>query len=114
MTSGLLQPRGSVTPPDREPRQLQLGDEDLSDVVDALATDCALGIFRALCVEPMTTSDVAATVETSVQNASYHIEKLQTADLVEAVDTWYSVRGREMAVYAATTDRIVIDAADAR
>lgn len=76
---------------------------------DALRTDCARAILRALCVEPMPTADIADTVGTSIQNAAYHLQNLQDAGFVDVVDTWYSSRGLKMAVYASLVDRLVVD-----
>lgn len=108
-TSSLLPHRDPVSLPPRGTRRLRLGDDETAVVFDALATDCTVAILRALFVEPMTTGDVADTVETSVQNASYHLQKLEDAGLIEVVDTWYSSRGLEMAVYAPPADRVVVD-----
>ena len=47
-------------------------------------------------------------VDTSLQNAKYHLEKLQNANLIETGDTWYSEQGNEMAVYAATSESLVL------
>lgn len=77
-------------------------------VFDALSSQTARTILTLLTEEPMTVSDIAETAGTSIQNAMYHINNLQDARVVEGVDTWYSEKGRNMTVYAASCERIVL------
>lgn len=87
--------------------------EDAADeVFEALSSRTAREILSALYEDPDTASSVADRVDTSLQNASYHIEKLVDADLVEVADTWYSEQGREMKVYAPASDSLVLFASD--
>ena len=87
--------------------------EDAADeVFEALSSGTAREILAALYEDPDTASSVADRVDTSLQNASYHIEKLVDADLVEVADTWYSEQGREMKVYAPVSDSLVLFASD--
>jgi DNA-binding transcriptional ArsR family regulator len=80
------------------PRLVDLDEETADEVFDALSAQTTRHIFLSLHDEPQTASDLAAETETSVQNIQYHIEKLQSAELIDAVDTWYSERGSEMSV----------------
>lgn len=91
-----------------EPRVVNLDGEEAEAVFNALSSDTSREIYRALYSEPATASEVAETVETSVQNARYHLDKLQEAGLIDQVDTWYSSRGNEMAVYAATSGALIV------
>lgn len=87
--------------------------EDAADeVFEALSSSTAREILAALYEEPDTASSVADDVGTSLQNATYHLEKLVEADLVEVADTWYSEQGREMNVYAPASESLVVFAAD--
>ncbi|MFB6137954.1 MAG: ArsR/SmtB family transcription factor [Halobacteriaceae archaeon] len=92
----------------RSPRLVDVDDEVADEVFAALSSDTARAILAALHEEPATTSDLADAVDTSVQNAAYHLENLRDAGLVEAVDTWYSERGTEMTVYAPTDESLVV------
>lgn len=92
----------------RKSRILNLEEAETHDVFDALASDTSRHIYHHLYEHPSTASDIANEVDTSVQNARYHIEKLSNAGLIEEVDTWYSSRGNEMSVYAATDDALVV------
>jgi DNA-binding transcriptional ArsR family regulator len=82
------------------------------DVFEALSSRTAREILAALYEEPDTASSTAERIDTSLQNASYHIEKLVDADLVEVADTWYSEQGREMKVYAPASESLVVFASD--
>lgn len=95
----------------REPRLVDIDDEETADkVFAALSSDTARHILSELYKGPATASDLAEAVDTSLQNARYHLEKLQSAGLIEAVDTWYSSRGTEMTVYAPASDPLVVTA----
>lgn len=103
--------------PDRDhdtagPRLVNLQDDGASDVFSALSADTARTILSRIYESPATASDVAEAADTSLQNARYHLEKLESAGLIEDVDTWYSSRGTEMTVYGPTNDPLVVAAGD--
>ncbi|MFB6146796.1 MAG: ArsR/SmtB family transcription factor [Halobacteriaceae archaeon] len=100
--------RSSVEVGEREPRVVDLGGEDAEDVFAALGPGTARALLAAVHEEPRTASDLADELDTSVQNVRYHVEKLQTAGLVEVVDTWYSSRGAEMDVYGPACGPVVV------
>ncbi len=95
-----------------EPRLVNIDDEAADEVFAALSSDTARAILSRLYEGPETASGVAESVNTSIQNARYHLEKLETAGLIEPVDTWYSSRGTEMTVYAPTSEPLVVAAGD--
>lgn len=97
-------------PGEGPPRLLNIRDDDANEVLGALSSDTAREILSALYDEPTTASELADAVDTSIQNARYHLEKLQEAELIEPVDTWYSSRGTEMTVYAPTNEPLVLAA----
>lgn len=92
------------------PRVVDLEGEDADAVFGALSSTTARRIYGHLAEEPATPSDVAEEVDTSIQNVRYHLEKLEEAGLIEVVDTWYSSRGNEMSVYAASDGPLVVAA----
>jgi predicted transcriptional regulator len=100
--------RPPVDEPERDTRVVRLDTEEAATVCGCLASDTATSILSQLFEEPTTASDLADRVGTSLQNAHYHLERLQEIDLVRVVDTWYSSRGVEMNVYAPTHDEFVI------
>ena len=98
------------TPVEHTPREwasIVIGDQP-ADVLQVVSSDTAQQILATLDGEPATASDVAETIDTSVQNAKYHLDHLREADLIEAVDTWYSRKGVEMTVYALSVEAIVV------
>lgn len=80
--------------------------DDSSDVIDALGSETARSVVRVLGDGPATASDVATAVETSIQNAHYHLQRLRDADIVTEVGTWHSAKGNEMTVYGLTNERL--------
>lgn len=93
---------------DAEPRVVDVESEDADDLLAALSSGTARGLLSALHDEPAPPSDLADRVDTSLQNAQYHLEKLESAGAIEVVDTAYSAKGREMDVYAPADQPLVI------
>lgn len=112
---------GPLTPDDRlgrepdrpEPtadgaRVCWLDGEAADDVIGALSSETARSIVTTLQDRGHTASELAEAVDTSVQNVRHHLDNLQEAGLVEVAGTRYSVKGREMTVYAAADERVVV------
>jgi len=89
-------------------RVLWLEDDDAESLIASLSSDTARSILSALHEQPHTASELAETVDTSLQNARHHLSNLREADVVEVTDTRYSVKGREMNVYAPADDSLVV------
>jgi len=89
-------------------RVLWLDDEDADRLISSLSSDTARAVLTALHEEPLTASELADRVDTSLQNARHHLGKLQEAGLVRVSDTKSSVKGREMNVYAPVDDALVV------
>lgn len=106
--ASLLPHRPPIDEPDHRTRVVRLGTEESAALCQSLASETATNILARLSEEPTTASTVADRVDTSLQNAHYHIERLEEAGLIDVVDTWYSSRGVEMNVYAAVYDEFVI------
>ncbi|ESS05866.1 MAG: transcriptional regulator, ArsR family [uncultured archaeon A07HB70] len=103
-----LDSRTDAADRDAEPRVVGLDDDETGAVVSALSSDTARGLLAALHDEPGTASTVADDVDTSLQNAQYHLDRMRDAGLVEVVDTVYSEKGREMKVYAPADEPLVV------
>ena len=88
--------------------RLQLG-VDATAAIEALQSETAQDLLASLHQRPATASSLARSNDVSIQTVCYHLENLREADLVRVVDRWYSRKGREMDVYAPTTDRLVLD-----
>jgi len=102
-----LGPDGFAEP---DPDVQYLSVDDAGQTAAALGSRTAQSILAGLGGDPATTTEVADRAGTSVQNAGYHLSKLQSAGLVTVVGTRYSEKGAEMDVYARTVGAIVIGA----
>jgi DNA-binding transcriptional ArsR family regulator len=109
----LLPSKPEASPPeDAEPRVIGVDSEDAEDVLSALSSETARELLAELHDDPAAPSELADRVDTSLQNAQYHLEKLEKAGAVAVVDTAYSAKGREMDVYAPADQPLVIFAGD--
>lgn len=106
--SRLLPSLPDVSLEDREPRVVDVDDEDADALIDALSSETARAALTALHEQPSTTSELADELDTTLQNVQYHLGNLREADLVEVVDTAYSEKGREMNVYAPADEPLVL------
>lgn len=88
-------------------RVLAMTDAESDDVLAALSSETGRRTLRTLYAEPKTPSEIADSVETSLQNVHYHLTNLREAGLIEAVDTVYSEKGNEMTVYGPVSDPLV-------
>ena len=103
----LLPSRPSVDRDDVSPAMVDL-DEGIGKVLPALRSDTARAILSELYNDPVVASELAETVDTSLQNVQYHLDKLQEADLVTVAGTWYSEKGKEMKVYAPANEPLLL------
>lgn len=103
-----LLPSKDPAVPDSDPRVIAVDSDDADDVLSALSAGTARKLLAELHDEPAPPGELASRVDTSLQNAQYHLEKLESAGAVEVVDTAYSEKGREMDVYAPADQPLVI------
>lgn len=106
--SGLFPRRTTVTIGRDDARVVAIDGVEDEAVFDALGSKTARRILAAVYEDPSPASEVAECVDTSLQNARYHLDNLESAGLVEQVDTWYSSRGKEMVVYGRTSGGLVL------
>jgi len=106
--SRLLPSLPDATPEERDPRVVGVDDDEADDLIAALGSETARAILSTLHDRPATKSELADEVDTSLQNVQYHLSRLDDADLVDVVDTAYSEKGREMDVYAAADEPLVL------
>ncbi|MFB6126733.1 MAG: ArsR/SmtB family transcription factor [Halolamina sp.] len=93
---------------DAEPRVVGVDSDEADRLVSALSSATSRDLLTALHEKPATPSTLADRVDTSLQNAQYHLEKLADAGVVEVADTAYSEKGREMDVYVPTDEPLVV------
>ena len=82
-----------------EPTVVGLEAEESGEVFSALTSETARSLVAELHRRPATQSELAERVDTSLQNAKYHLQRLVDAGIVEVVDELYSQKGIEMSVY---------------
>lgn len=104
----LLPSSPDVDRPDGGPRVIGLDSEDADELLSALNSETARRILAELHEQPRTPSALADRVDTSLQNAQYHLENLEEAGLIGVADTAYSEKGREMNVYAPADRAFVV------
>ncbi|MDY7083233.1 MAG: helix-turn-helix domain-containing protein [Halobacteria archaeon] len=89
-------------------RVIGVDSEDADDLINALSSDTARRILSNLHENEATPSEIADGIDTTLQNARYHLENLENAGLINVVDTRYSPKGREMKVYAPSDDTLIV------
>lgn len=100
--------QGEPADSDERPLVLDVVGEQSDVVLDALSADTRRCVYRALFERPDTASGLADRLDESVQTVHYHMSTLEDAGLVERIDTRYSEKGNEMAVYGPASDPIVL------
>jgi len=93
---------------DSEPRVVGLDSEEADDLMGALSSETARRMLSELHEKPAPPGELADRIDTSLQNAQYHLENLEEAGAVEVVGTAYSEKGREMSVYGPADSPLVI------
>ncbi|UWG47566.1 Transcriptional regulator containing HTH domain,ArsR family [Halanaeroarchaeum sp. HSR-CO] len=97
-----------VTHAPRKQTNIVVDRDEPADVLQVLSSESAQEILATLKSGPRAASEIAKSVNQSVQNVSYHLDRLCEAELITAIDTWYSEKGREMTVYALATEQLVV------
>lgn len=98
----------AVTHAPREQTNIVVGRNEPIEVLQILSCETAREILSTLKTEPKTASEIAKSVDQSVQTVSYHLDRLCDAELIAPVETWYSEKGREMTVYALAIEQLVV------
>lgn len=104
----LLPLRSEVNTENRPLRVMKVDGKAADPVFSVLSTQTARTLLVELYREPTTLSGLAERTDISIQNATYHLQRLKENGLVEVVDTWYSSRGKEMDVFAPTYDPLML------
>jgi len=98
MSQSVFPIKGAVERPDRDPTVVQFDDAD--EMFAVLASETARAVVSAVSEDPATASELADRLGSSIQNVTYHLDRLTDAGILTVVDFWYSSRGQEMDVYA--------------
>jgi DNA-binding transcriptional ArsR family regulator len=87
---------------------LEPGDERAQKIGKAIASPTANEILQILAGGPKTASDLTETLNIPMGTLKYHIENLLEAGLIEITETRYSVKGREVKVYALRDQLLIV------
>ena len=98
----------SVATQDGSIRVLDIDDDEADAVFDALSSQTTRTVLAELHQTPSTPTELAEQTDTTVQNAMYHLDKLEDVGLARVVETRYSSRGKEMRVYAPSDHPAVV------
>lgn len=90
----------------RETRDLAI--DDAGGVLEALSCETSRAVLETLAEHPRTTSDVATELDMSIQRVSYHIDRLESLDLIRVAGTKYSEKAKRMDVYESAVGSIRI------
>ena len=107
MSSPIARLGDRVRTPETSPAVVDVSGDDAGDLVDALGSETARELYSTLHDDPAPPSELARTLDTSVQNVHYHLSKLRAAGVVEPVGTRLSEKGNEMTMYGPAADPIV-------
>lgn len=94
------------TPRDRADLTVDGGSQ--GEALRALSSATAQSILRTISADPKPASEIATTVDTSIQNVQYHLQQLEANGLVEPAGEWYSPKGKAMTVYAPAAREFVV------
>lgn len=94
-------------------RVLEIDDEEADLVLAALSSESARQVLTALNTGPATVAELADMTELTPQNVSYHLEKLDEADLVQT-DGMRGTGGNKVTVYAPASSVSISTETDAR
>lgn len=105
---GLLPSFGEVNYSfDGQTRQLDLTTEKGERIFDVLSANTTRQLLFLLYETPKTPTELADELETSLQNVHYHLDKLETVELIEVADTGYSEKGNEIEVFSPSQEGVV-------
>ncbi len=87
---------------------VQPGDERAQKIARAMASRTANAVIQAFGGGPLTSSEIARQMGIPITTASYHIENLLDAGLIEVMETRWSEKGREVKVYGLANQVLII------
>jgi DNA-binding transcriptional ArsR family regulator len=86
---------------------LEPGDEQAQKIAKAMSSQTANDILAILAAGTRSLSDITDQLNIPLSTVKYHVENLLDAGLVTVFETRYSIKGREVKMYA-LTDRLLI------
>jgi DNA-binding transcriptional ArsR family regulator len=87
---------------------LEPGDERAQKIGRAISSQTANDILQLISDEPRTASELTDTLHIPMSTIKYHLDNLLSAGLLEVTETRYSVKGREIKVYAVRNQLVIV------
>ncbi len=87
---------------------LEPGDERAQKIAKAMASQTAGDILRLVGSGEKTATEIAEQLKLPMNTVQYHTENLLDAGLLSVASTKYSVKGREVKVYALTSQLLIV------
>jgi DNA-binding transcriptional ArsR family regulator len=87
---------------------LEPGDERAQKISKAMASQTASDILQLLAEKQQSLTEITDRLDIPLTTAKYHIENLLEAGLITVAETKYSVKGREIKIYAVTNQLLIV------
>jgi DNA-binding transcriptional ArsR family regulator len=87
---------------------LSPGDIRAQKIAKAISSGTANDILHLLGDGQQTATDITGSLDLPMSTVKYHLENLLDAGLVEVVETKYSIKGREIKVYALRDQLLIV------
>jgi len=87
---------------------LSPGDIRAQKIAKAISSGTANDILHLLGDEQKSATDITGSLDLPMSTVKYHLDNLLDAGLVEVVETKYSVKGREIKVYALRDQLLIV------
>jgi len=87
---------------------LEPGDERAQKISKAMASQTASDILQLLAENQKSLTEITDRLDIPLTTAKYHIENLLEAGLITVAETKYSVKGREIKIYAVTNQLLIV------
>jgi DNA-binding transcriptional ArsR family regulator len=87
---------------------LEPGDERAQKISKAMASQTASDILQLLADNKKSLTEITDRLSIPLTTAKYHIENLLDAGLITVAETKYSVKGREIKIYAVTNQLLIV------
>jgi Predicted transcriptional regulator len=87
---------------------LEPGDERAQKIAKAMASQTASDILTLLATGAKSLTDITEQLKIPLTTAKYHAENLLDAGLITISQTKYSVKGREVKMYALTDQLLIV------
>src|SRR4030042_2664779 len=87
---------------------LEPGDERSQKISKAMASQTASDILQLLAENQKSLTEITERLSIPLTTAKYHIENLLEAGLITVAETKYSVKGREIKIYAVTNQLLIV------